>query len=824
MADTRASRSTSPMPATANAVSTAPATAWLTPERVAHAEFRTSFRGLDAAEVRAFLARVASELRSVFDREAELVARLELVEERSTAAVPAPLDIRQVSELLGQETARVLETAREAAADIKARASSSAEATLEAATAEADRLRQHAEGLLAERTAEADEAAAAIKAAAEAEAARLAAAAEERAAAHLAAAEADATRLRTDAESALERAHADGAATREAAREEGKRMVAEARAVRERVLTDMARRRNVARQQLERVRAARERLLEAIDGVRQSVADAHSDLSGSLVEAKLAGDRGARTVDVEEIPPMRELDAEVELAKDTGLIDLSSFESSEDLSPVDTGEFAAVTMPEPAVDRPADPGGDPTVAVPVIVIDEGDDAPAPAGPTAAPTPIPAGSATTPSEPAGVPPVEPVRPAGRAGAIEVVRRTATPAESATPAEPAAAEPKPGDPEDADAPAEAGGRADADESPDATGPAEVDPDTVIDLRDAKPSREQVQKDDAAPSGDRPTDHGRGASSGAGGDKAGRRGSQRRAIKDAEKASELFARLRGRDDGTANGSGTNGSAKVIGVAVAEPATADTDAGADGGSVAEADRSAAADEPVADPEAEDRPDGPVADAVIDADRVVLHTRDAVLAPTIRDLSRQLKLALSDQQNELLEASRNTKGQPDPVVSPLEDMAAIYAKAAADELATAWSLGRRSVLDGDSAPVSAAEVAAEAAALADGVMEALLPRLQAGDGSESWPVDRVRAAYREVRSQRLGELVEYHVYRAYAGGQLAAAPAGTNARWVCDTCGPDCLDNALAGPLAFGAEYPTGHRAPPAFAGCRCVLAVDGR
>ena len=57
----------------------------------------------------------------------------------------------------------------------------------------------------------------------------------------------------------------------DAARQDGRRMIAEARAVRERILTDMARRRNVSRQQVERLRAARERLLESVDGVRRSV-------------------------------------------------------------------------------------------------------------------------------------------------------------------------------------------------------------------------------------------------------------------------------------------------------------------------------------------------------------------------------------------------------------------------------------------------------------------------------------------------------------------------------------------------------------------------
>ncbi|MEZ5233393.1 MAG: DivIVA domain-containing protein [Acidimicrobiia bacterium] len=865
MADTRASRSTSPMPATANAVSTAPATAWLTPERVARAEFRSGFRGLDSAEVRAFLARVASELRTMLEREAELVARLEQAEERSTAVVPAPLDIHQVSELLGQETARVLETAREAAADIKARAASDADATLEAATAEADRLRHQAEGLLAERTTEADEAAATIRADAEAAAARLIAEAEERAAAVTASAEADAARLRADADAALTQARTDADATREAARDEGKRMVAEARAVRERVLTDMARRRNVARQQLERVRAARERLLEAIDAVRQGVADTHSQLSGSLVDAKLAGDRAARTVDVDDIPSLRELDAEVELAKDTGLIDLTALEpSAEDFSPVETGEFAAVTAPEPAVDRSGEAGGEPTASMAAIVIDDAEQstgavaaaADAPAAPDEAGTDpadavepaaaTPAAATPAASGPAASGTVSPVTPAtakqparplsrpisGRAGGVEVVRRTTAPATAASsPAAPAEVAPTGEavaatddaviDLRDAAVEAPAGDtpEATATEPDTATEPGNpTEPKNPTEATGAAEATEELRDETSPGPADRPD--GPGPS---GGSTGGRRSSGRRALKDADKANELFARLRNRDERPANGSATadatspneRGSAKVIGLAVAERSEP-TPGGEAAGSSAGTGDAADADEAATD------------QGAVDADRVVLHKRDAVLAPTIRDLSRQLKLALSDQQNELLEASRNAKGQPDPVVAPLTDMVAVYAQAAREALTTAWTLGRRSVLGAndaaDATGGAADEVAAEVRALADGIVDALLPRLQGGDPSEPWPVDRVRAAYREVRSQRLGELVEHHVHRAYAGGQLAAAAPGTRGRWVCDTCGPDCLDNALAGPLPFGEAYPTGHAAPPAFAGCRCALTVvDG-
>jgi hypothetical protein len=47
---------------------------------------------------------------------------------------------------------------------------------------------------------------------------------------------------------------------------------------------------------------------------------------------------------------------------------------------------------------------------------------------------------------------------------------------------------------------------------------------------------------------------------------------------------------------------------------------------------------------------------------------------------------------------------------------------------------------------------------------------------------------------------------------------------WVVDDGGspcPDAEDNALAGAVAAGEAFPTGHRHPPAHPGCRCVLAV---
>jgi len=121
-------------------------------------------------------------------------------------------------------------------------------------------------------------------------------------------------------------------------------------------------------------------------------------------------------------------------------------------------------------------------------------------------------------------------------------------------------------------------------------------------------------------------------------------------------------------------------------------------------------------------------------------------------------------------------------------------------------------------------------AALTDPVRQRLAD-LAAGDSDQ--PADQVRNLYRETRNDRVGGLAEHAALAAYAAGQLAAlrhvAAAGGRSdtadgpvavRWVFDACSPDCLDNSLVAGVPVGQPFPTGHLRPPAFPGCRCLLA----
>jgi DivIVA domain-containing protein len=193
---------------------------------VAEAGFTTSRRGFHQDEVRAFLVAVAAELGRLQERERQLDA--ELNDLRTSVPQPVELDDDTVAELLGEETLRVLQTARESASQIKIRAEESAAQTLRDAGEEANRLRQDAE--------------------------------------------VEAARKRHDASS-------DAEAEVALAKQQGREMVNEARAYRERVLADLERRTKLARNQIDELVHGRDRLLQVFERARLVAVDVTSELT-----------------------------------------------------------------------------------------------------------------------------------------------------------------------------------------------------------------------------------------------------------------------------------------------------------------------------------------------------------------------------------------------------------------------------------------------------------------------------------------------------------------------------------------------------------------
>jgi cell division septum initiation protein DivIVA len=254
--------------------------------------------------------------------------------------------------------------------------------------------------------------------------------------------------------------------------------------------------------------------------------------------------------------------------------------------------------------------------------------------------------------------------------------------------------------------------------------------------------------------------------------------------------------------------------------------DAGDAAGAQAELDAADAS----ADEESEMASSLPTEDA-----KAAFAKRDAALGPITTRLSRALKRALQDDQNELLDAIRHSSGAPNlEVLLPNEAQRDRYARAAASVLSEAWLAGRPWLAtSSDAGPLEEAGLQASAnesghalaAELADDLVGLLRHRLaeslenlaEIGDGAQ----DAAGAAYREWKGSRIEGSAGDFTTRAFAAGAVAAG-LGQVVVWLVDDNGkpcPDCDDNALAGDTLAGDEFPTGQLHPPVHPGCRCLL-----
>src|SRR5207253_46257 len=126
----------------------------LTPDEVASRSFATAFRGISESDVRAFLKRVSEELAVARGREQEMMVTVDELEAR--LRTPRPLDEHELLDALGEETTRLLRSAREAATDIRGKAEERAARLVHDAHEEARRVRQEADEVLELRTHEAE--------------------------------------------------------------------------------------------------------------------------------------------------------------------------------------------------------------------------------------------------------------------------------------------------------------------------------------------------------------------------------------------------------------------------------------------------------------------------------------------------------------------------------------------------------------------------------------------------------------------------------------------------------------------------------------------
>ena len=315
----------------------------LTPESVSERSFTQVKRGYAESEVRAFLRMVADDLRALRNRDRDLTSRLQELEDRLARPAAPPSDQDLIAQL-GEETARVLGQARDAAVDLRNKAEEHARKVVREAQESARDLRNSTQQAVETKTREAED----------------------------------------------------------AARARAREIVTEARSMRERVLTDLNERRTDLERQIGELRSNRTRLVDVYEVVERALAQAQRTIADEpslpaatvpAVEREPSDDEDddsgapADAAPVDDTTPTTDSpasDADDDESRDVGAL----FErlrsgsagdaptAADGTNAVDAGADAttATEVPEAAADDDAFPDNEAEVVVAVVAEEEADDA------------------------------------------------------------------------------------------------------------------------------------------------------------------------------------------------------------------------------------------------------------------------------------------------------------------------------------------------------------------------------------------------------------------------------------------------------------------
>jgi DivIVA domain-containing protein len=236
-------------------------------------------------------------------------------------------------------------------------------------------------------------------------------------------------------------------------------------------------------------------------------------------------------------------------------------------------------------------------------------------------------------------------------------------------------------------------------------------------------------------------------------------------------------------------------------------------------------------EPAAEESVEAPVEEVAV---ATTFELRDEELAPVIAAMSRKLKRALADEQNEVLDILRGKLPVKtlDAIVGPKTDHSARILEALEASLKAAALTGAKSLSnasDKDLQKMVASQMAAINEFVIATVVAPLRERLSrsisqaAGDNAELTSL--VRLVYREWKNQHVDTQIDNIAQTSFGRGAFAALTPGVKVCWKVDPNGPACADaedNSLAGFVNAGEAFPTGHTHAPAHAGCRCALVLQ--
>ena len=781
------------------------------PTQIAAAEFPTAFRGYDQDAVRHYLTRLASALSenggdalaalartTTLDRIEELEEEndtlraevrdleLELVQRsvdgpsdgRSTERSGRPgagdevdvegdseFDEHRAIELLGQETARVLESARSAAADIVKKAERQAKSIEKDARADLTDARRKARRLVAEKQAEAEALVAKVAAEAEESASALRTEADQ----HREMVLAESKKIMTDAE---ERAAAD----EKWAQDRAEQIVADAEALRQQLLSELVVERTKIRTDLEDMLSTRDRLVMALVVARSEM----DDLSTRLDEASVKSPPSTPDIEVDDAETSAQVD-ELVAQLDEQLEPESAAPGkgrSKAKSSAGAGEDDGGTAEAGDDDGRSDGGSDE-----VIDLTDGDDSGKPSGGSSR-TSSKGGSGAT----SGGGGQRSKRSTSRTRSRNKKngrRRGSSSAKSS--AATAVAEP-----EEVDAEAAAAGEMPVVDAAD--GADEIESGGTDEATDAEQETpgDEVEGDEVE--ADEVDDEAAGESV----ELSLIEGFNTIELSEAELG---LARQAAQEDGSGDGQADGVLDQVL-VTVASR-EAGTDMEGNRGDL------------LIDEEYRGRLPAAVA------------ARDSALNRA-DDFHRSLRRALNDDQSEVLDRLRVGRGvvevaelpkfsdQMERYLQPLRDGLAPVA------LAGAKAGGRREVSTG----VLDNLVKQLAKYIVDKVRIPVIREVEhSADHDREKLFEPIRSVYRDFRNSGLLDLADDALYESFAIGLYGAIPAGSEVIWMLDPRhdpDPVCEINAGRTGLVKGEKFPSGHVRPLALPNCRCLVVAD--
>ncbi|MGB3410558.1 MAG: hypothetical protein WBA45_05125 [Microthrixaceae bacterium] len=839
------------------------------PAALAGTTFSRGRKGFDPVEVNSAMGRAADALRTWELRDRQLMARVEALESKLSES--KELDEGRIASVLGEETARIITTARAAAGEIRSKAEADAASLLketeESATAraqsleaEATRLRDEAQSL---RDSAAEEANLLLTEARESAASTIdgaetrrdelvstaqarhdelladgqsthqelvesgqtrhdeliAAAAgvlEERtneaeavAAAMVAEGAQALAAAEEEARAAREAADRDAEAALEAARAEGRAMVAEAKSVRERILQDLADRRRIARQQIEGARAGRDTIVELLRSAGAELTITVDGLVASDGDAQRSAELAASSLEDDTDSFLDGLD--VELGVDRfEMIDLEVTETE-----LVTAE-AAETSHESTASADTDVAESDSVA-----------------PDPAESEVLRGELVPGGDLEAIEFVELAEDEGTSGGSDALEDVATGDEGVDEQEESADDVASGGPATVADISNvigifSGSGASASQS-DAEGSAatESTEDATADNATAEQtSTEQSSTEGAEVLADRV---GAGAAD-------LEEGEDDDALEDDALDDDALDDDALNDDAL-DDDALDGASDEIDITVepSEPVTVDA-SGATVHDLFARIRAEGLNDPAVGDDAE-HSTASVATVAVDDIGAVLDQRDILLSPIEKQLLRSLRRLASDEQNETLDKLRRVKrGRPemDSVLAGLEESTSRFAAVLIDDFSAAVEAGigfwvqltgtsSDSLFDDAERTHDRLEsMVAEFIAVHRAHLDKAFSEAEEAGLDTAELGDSLSAAYRDWRSNSLSELAGDLATAGFAHGERTAAGPGTPWRWVVDNGGLPCADgedNALAGAIACEEPFPTGDITPPAHAGCRCML-----